>query len=151
MRQLAFLTSAQPFADLALLLLRLFVGLFLIWGVMNSVGSSERMTEFVNFLKDHGFPAPQLLASISIYLQLAMGVAFVLGLFTRWAGLLCAIHFGIALALDHAGGMRGIFPNGCLVFIGLYLGTHGAGRFSIDAALRANELPRMSSGVRLKK
>jgi len=45
----------------------------------------------------------------------------------------------------------GVFPSGCLVVIGLYLATHGAGRFSIDAALGANELPRMTGGVRLKK
>jgi hypothetical protein len=31
------------------------------------------------------------------------------------------------------------------------MATYGAGRFSIDAALRANELPRSTGGVRLKK
>ncbi len=35
--------------------------------------------------------------------------------------------------------------------IGLYLATHGAGRFSFDEALRANEVPRAAGGVRLKK
>ena len=152
MRNIFFLTPAQQFADFALLLLRLFVGLFLIWGVMDNVSSSERMAEFVKFLGAHGFPAPGLLAGLSVYLQLAIGVSFVLGLFTRWAGILCAIHFAIAIAMvDRHGGMRGIFPSGCLVFIGLYLATHGAGRLSIDAALRANEVPRAFGGVRLKK
>ena len=33
MRNLVFLGSAQPFADFALLLMRVFVGIFLIWGV----------------------------------------------------------------------------------------------------------------------
>jgi uncharacterized membrane protein YphA (DoxX/SURF4 family) len=37
------------------------------------------------------------------------------------------------------------------MLIGLYLATHGAGRFSIDEALRANETPRSTGGVRLKK
>ena len=93
------------------------------------------------------------MAPLSVYLQLAIGLGFILGLFTRWAGILCAIHFAIAIAMvDRHGGMRGVFPSGCLVFIGLYLATYGAGRFSIDAALRANELPRSASGgVRLKK
>jgi len=152
MRHIFFLSSAQQFADFALLLLRLFIGLFLIWGVMDNVSSSERMAEFVKFLGDHGFPAPRFLASLSVYLQLAIGVSFVLGLFTRWAGLLCAIHFAIAIAMvDRHGGMRGIFPSGCLVFVGLFLATHGAGRLSIDAALRANEVPRAIGSVRLKK
>src|SRR5215471_1417112 len=98
MRHIFFLSAAQRFADFALLLLRLFVGLFLIWGVMDSVSSSDHMTEFVGFLDNHGFPVPRFLAALSVYLQLAIGVGFVLGLFTRWAGILCAIHFAIAIA-----------------------------------------------------
>ena len=152
MRNLVFLSSAQRFADFALLLLRVFAGLFLIWNVWDNVTSSERMHEFAEFLAKHGFPSPGLLAPVSVYLQLAIGLAFVPGLFTRWAGLLCAIHFGVAIAMvDHAGGMRGIFPSGCLLLIGLYLGTHGAGRLSLDAALRANEVPRTMGSVRLRK
>jgi putative oxidoreductase len=85
------------------------------------------------------------------YLQLAGGAGFVLGLFTRWAGILCVIHFVAAIVLvDRFGGMRGIFPSGCLIAIGLYLATHGAGRFSVDAALGANDLPRTNGGVRFK-
>jgi putative oxidoreductase len=152
MRNFAFLTSAQPFADLALLLLRWFVGVYLIWGVMDNVGGSERMGALLNPLGDHEFSGPRWVATVTGYLQLAIGVAFVLGLFTRWAGILCAILFAIAIArLDHVGGMRGIFPSGCLVVMVLYLGTHGAGRFSVDAALRANELPRATGNVRLRK
>lgn len=152
MRKLVFLGSAQKFSDFALLLMRVFVGLYLVWGVWDSVTSHEQLEKFVSFLAEHGFPSPRLLAPVSVYLQLAIGVAFVLGLFTRWAGILCVVHFGIAIAMvDHHGGMRGIFPSGCLVVIGLFMATYGAGRFSIDAALRANELPRNSGSVRLKK
>ena len=152
MRSFMFLSTAQRFSDLALLLLRLFVGLFLIWGVMDSVGSSESMTGFVGFLGNHGFPIPRLLAMVSVYIQLAIGVCFVLGLFTRWAGLFCVVHFLVAIVMvDRHGGMRGIFPSGCLVFIGLFLATYGAGRLSIDAALRANDAPRSIGSVRLKK
>ena len=53
--------------------------------------------------------------------------------------------------VDRFGGMRGTFPSGCLVFVGLYLATYGAGRFSMDAALKANETPRSAGGVRLKR
>jgi len=152
MRNLVFLPAAQSLADFTLLLLRLFVGLFLVWGVWDNVTSGERMQEFAAFLGQHGFSSPRLMAPLSVYLQLAIGICFVLGAFTRWAGLLCAVHFVVAIVMvDYAGGMRGIFPSGCLVVIGLYLGTHGAGRFSLDAALRANELPRAAGTVRLKK
>ena len=43
MRKLLLLNSAQRFADLALLLLRVFVGIFLIWGVWDNVTSTERL------------------------------------------------------------------------------------------------------------
>ena len=152
MRKLLFLAPAQGFGDFSLLLLRLFVGLFLIWGVWDNVSSAARMQEYAAFLAQHGFSSPRLMAPLSVYLQLAIGLGFVVGLFTRWAGIFCAIHFAIAIAMvDRHGGMRGVFPSGCLVFIGLYLATYGAGRFSIDAALRANELPRAVGGVRLKR
>jgi len=153
MRNLVFLGTAQRFSDFALLLQRIFVGLFLVWGVWDNITSAERMHEFVEFLTKHGFPSPRLLAPLSVYLQLAIGLAFIFGVFTRWAGLLCAIHFAIAIAMvDRFGGMRGIFPSGCLMVIGLYLATYGAGRFSVDAALGANEVPRvLGGGVRLKK
>jgi putative oxidoreductase len=153
MRKLVFLAAAQPLGDFALLLQRLFVGLFLVWGVWDNITSAERMQEFVAFLTKFGFPSPGVLAPVSVYLQLLIGLGFIFGLFTRWAGILCAIHFFIAIAMvDRFGGMRGIFPSGCLIVIGLYLASHGAGRFSVDAALRANELPRTSGGgVRLKK
>jgi len=152
MRKLVFLAPAQRYADFTLLLMRVFVGCFLVWSVWKNVTSLEQMHEYEEYLGEHGFSSPRLLAPVSVYLQLAVGICFVTGVFSRWAGLLCAIHFAVAIAMiDHSGGMRGIFPSGCLVVIGLYLATHGAGRFSIDAALGANELPRVTGGVRLKK
>jgi putative oxidoreductase len=152
MRKLAYLPTAQRFADAALLLLRLFIGLFLIWNVWDNVTSGVRMQEFVEFLRRHDFMAPQVLGPASVYLQLGIGVAFMLGIFTRWAGLICAVHFAIAIFMvDHQGGMRGIFPSGCLLVMGLYLATHGAGRLSFDEALRANEVPRAVGSVRLRK
>ncbi len=152
MRKLVFLSFAQQFGDFALLLLRLFVGFFLIWGVWDNISDPARMAEFADFLAKHHFTQPKLLALLSVYAQLAIGIGFMLGLFTRWAGILCVVHFIIAIVMvDRFGGMRGIFPAGCLVAIGLYLATHGAGRFSADSALRANELPRATGGVRLRK
>jgi putative oxidoreductase len=152
MRKFLYLSGAQRFGDFALLLLRIFVGLFLIWGVWDNVTEPDRMREFVEFLRKAHFASPEILARISVYAQLLIGAGFVLGLFTRWAGIFCVIHFVVAIAMvDRFDGMRGVFPSGCLVLIGLYLATHGAGRFSLDSALKANEVPRGNGGVRLKR
>ena len=152
MRKFLFLSGAQRFGDFALLLLRLFVGLFLIFGVWDNISDSARMPEFVEFLRKHHFPSPRVLAPLSVYVQFLVGLAFVFGLFTRWAGILCVINFVVAIVMvDRFGGMRGTFPSGCLVFVGLYLATYGAGRFSMDAALKANEAPRSAGGVRVKR
>jgi putative oxidoreductase len=152
MRKLLFLSPAQRLGDFALLLLRVFVGLFLVWGVWDNVTDPARMREFVEFLRKFHFPSPELLAPLSVYTQLLVGVGFVLGLLTRWAGILCVINFVVAIVMvDRFGGMRGVFPSGCLVAIGFYLATHGAGRFSLDSALKANEQPRANGGVRLKR
>ena len=152
MRKFLYLSGAQRFGDLALLLMRLVVGLFLVAEVWDNISSPARRTEFVEFLRQHKFAAPQFLAPLSVYAQFAIGIAFVLGLFTRWAGILCVINFVVAIVMvDRFGGMRACFPSACLVVIGLYLATHGAGRFSVDSALKANDTPRSNGGVRLKK
>jgi putative oxidoreductase len=151
MRKFLLLNSAQRYSDFALLLLRLFVGLFLIGSVWANITDGARMQEYSAFLAKHGFPAAGILAPVSAYLQLAVGLGFVLGLFTRWAGIICAVVFAVAIAMvDRFDGMRGVFPSGCLFVIGLYLATYGAGRISVDAALRANDLPRSSGGVRFR-
>jgi putative oxidoreductase len=151
MRKFLFLNSAQRFSDFALLLMRLFVGLFLILNVWDNITETARMQEFVAFLGTHGFPSPKILAPVSVYLQFLIGLGFVLGLFTRWAGIFCVLNFVIAIVMvDRFTGMRGTFPSGCLVVIGLFLATYGAGAFSVDAALKANQLPRTNGGVRFK-
>lgn len=152
MRNYLYLSGAQRFSDFALLLLRAFVGVFLIWGVWDNLTEPARMQEFVEFLRKHHFTSPDLLAPASVYAQLLIGVAFILGLLTRWAGILCIVNFVIAIVMVHRfEGLRASFPSGCLIAIGLYLATHGAGRFSMDSALKANDAPRSSGGVRLKR
>ncbi|HEX7036604.1 MAG TPA: DoxX family protein [Pseudomonadales bacterium] len=124
--------------DAALLLMRIVVGALLVWGVVDNVVSAERMREFENFLAGFGFPAPALMAPLSVWAQLAVGVGFVLGLLARWAGVICAVNFVVAIVMvDVHGGIRGAFPSACLVVIGLYLATNGAGRFSLDHWLEA--------------
>ena len=124
------------FSDLALLLLRLTVGAFLIYGVWDNIVSGERMAEFVGFLEKFGFAVPQVMAPLSVWAQFLVGVAFILGIGTRWAGLVCAFNFVVAIAMvDHLQGIRGSFPSAALVAVGLYLATYGPGRFALEPLL----------------
>lgn len=123
--------------DLAFLILRAATGTFLIWGVWDNIASAQHMANFVGFLKQHGFPAPEILAPFDVWLQFVIGAMFIVGLGTRWAGLACALNFVIAIAMvDYLQGWRGSFGSQCLVVIGLVLATHGPGRFSLDSRLK---------------
>lgn len=136
MNRLITLPHLAAGTDLAFLALRLGVGAFLVWGVWDNITSAEHMATFVKFLDQFGFPMPELLAPFDVWLQLAIGVLFILGLATRWAGLACALNFVVAIVMvDHLQGWRGSFGSQCLVLIGLVLATHGPGRFSVDRVL----------------
>lgn len=134
--RLVFLRDLRIASDAALLLLRVFVGAFLIWGVSDNIVSGERMIEFGRFLERHGFIFPRLLAPLSVWAQFGCGIAFTLGLVTRWAGLICAFNFIVAVVMvDAAGGPRAAFPAAVLVLVGLYFATFGAGRLALDTLL----------------
>ena len=96
-----FLVGLNPFADLGLLSLRLLTGTFLIYGVLDNVVSVERMGEFAEFLAANKFAAPQFMAPLSVYTQLFCGIGLVLGLLTRWAGIVLAINFIVAVFMVH--------------------------------------------------
>jgi uncharacterized membrane protein YphA (DoxX/SURF4 family) len=57
--------------------------------------------EFVVFLDQFNFPYPELMAPLSIAFQFGAGIAFILGLFTRWFGLFTAINFIVAVWMVH--------------------------------------------------
>jgi putative oxidoreductase len=136
MPELILLTSLKRHSDLALLLLRSIVGAFLIWGVWDNIVSAERMREFVAFLTKFGFDAPQLMAHLSVWAQFAVGIGFMAGLLTRWAGVICTINFAVALLMvDRFSGIRGSFPAAFLTTLGIYMALNGAGRFSLDSLL----------------
>ncbi len=136
MTNAVLLTSLQRYSDHGLLLLRLLVGSFLIYGVWDNIVSAERMEEFVAFLTKFGFPAPAFMARLSVWAQFAIGLSFITGMLTRWAGILCAINFAVAFVMvDRFAGFRGAFPALCLLAIGVYLTFRGCGRFGVDYAL----------------
>lgn len=134
MADLTFLSSLKRYDDAGLLLMRVVIGAFLIWGVWDNITSAERMNEFVAFLTKFQFPVPHLMARLSVWAQFAVGAAFIVGLLTRWAGIVCVINFVVAIAMvDRFAGLRAAFPSTCLILIGIYLALHGAGRYSADA------------------
>lgn len=122
--------------DAALLLFRAGVGGFLIWGVWDNISDPKHMAVFADFLSSHGFPVPQIAARLSVAVQFFCGLAFVLGGMTRWAGLLCAANFIVALVMvDYKLGIRASFPAGSLVLFGFYLSARGPGRYAIEERL----------------
>lgn len=134
LKKLLFLPDNARHADLGLLLLRGATGAFLIYQSQDNVFSAARMAEFEKFLAQFGFIFPELMAPLSVYAQFAAGIAFILGLLTRWAGLVTAFNFIVAVYMVHWNdSVPGIWPAAILIFLGLYFGLRGAGRYGFDA------------------
>ncbi len=133
MRDFLFLPGNARFADFGLLLLRLATGAFLIFQSHDNVLSATRMDEFAGFLAQFNFVYPELMAPLSVYAQFAAGIAFILGLFTRWFGLITAFNFLVAVWMVHwSDPVPGIWPAAILIFLGLYFGLRGSGRYGLD-------------------
>ncbi len=130
------LSGLARFSDFAFLALRALVGAFLMWGTWDNIVAPERMQEFVAFLTQLSCPAPALAAPVSVYAQFACGALIIIGLLTRWAGLVMAFNFIVAVWLVHPGAdFRALFPPLVMIAIPLVLATHGAGRYSADAVI----------------
>lgn len=137
MKRILFLDVAKGFSDTSLFLLRLLTGAFLVWGVWDNIVSAERMAEFETFMTQFGFAAPGVLAPLSVYAQFACGILFILGLFTRWAGLLMAFNFIVGFLMVHlADDFRAQFPALILIAVSLHFAAAGGGRFSLDRLFR---------------
>ncbi|MGI8705507.1 MAG: DoxX family protein [Sphingomicrobium sp.] len=131
---LLFLTGNARHADLGLLLLRWATGAFLIYQSHDNVLSAERMAEFEAFLTQFNFAYPEWMAPLSVYAQFAAGIAFILGLLTRWFGLITAFNFIVAVWMVHwTDPVPAIWPAAILIFLGLYFGLRGSGRYGLDA------------------
>lgn len=127
------LNNLARYSDLTLFALRALTGAFLVHETWDNVSSAARMTEFVEFLGQHGFPAPALLAPLSVAIQFGCGILLVAGLLTRVAGLLIAANFLVAVLMVHWDeAFRGWWPAIVLVFLGLHFAAAGSGRFGLD-------------------
>jgi putative oxidoreductase len=119
--------------DAALLVLRLFTGLVLMYGTLDNVLHQENMLEFRDFVAKHGFPVPLFSAYLSAYAQFISGILIALGLLTRPAAFVMVINFAVALAMVHWGlpFSANISPM-AMLFNSLCLLISGAGAHSVD-------------------
>lgn len=124
-------------ADFGLLVLRIVVGGHLMFMTQDNVFSWTRMLEFRDFLAQFGFPWPLLCAVLSVAGQFVGGLALVLGLYTRFAGLVIAFNFVVAIwMVDSKQPYPGAFAALALVAVALCLMFTGAGRHSLDRLWR---------------
>lgn len=124
-------------ADLGLLILRVVVGGHLMVMTQDNVFSWGRMLEFRDFMAQFGFPYPLFCAVLSVIGQFGGGLALVLGLCTRFAGLVVAFNFVVAIwMVDSKQPYPGAFAALALVAAGLCLMFTGGGRWSLDRAWR---------------
>ncbi len=136
MRRWLFLPDLERFDDIALLLLRAVTGAFLVYQSHDNVLSAARMEEFERFLAGFHFPAPSLMAPLCVWAQMLCGLGFLLGLFTRWAGIVTLFMFVVAVWMVHwSQDFAGWWPALVLVFLGLLFATRGGGRYALDSVI----------------
>ena len=118
--------------DIGLLILRLFLGLRIVYGVIDNILNWDKMIEFADFLKAMHFPAPTFCAVLSVYVQFLSAVLILLGYKTRFAAGLLVINFIVALVMVHRkDSIEGMTPALAMLFISLSLIFLGAGQWSL--------------------
>lgn len=121
--------------DVGLLFLRVFAGLAL--ALAHGRGKVPPSQGFIGMIGGMGLPEPALFAWLAAIAEFGGGLLIALGLLTRPASLLVVGHFLFVVLLAHAGDSFGDreLPFFFLVSALLFL-LAGAGRYSVDAALR---------------
>ena len=140
--ELLLLSGLGRYREVGILALRLFLGFTLIYGTVDNVLSAERMLEFRDFLAANGFPSPLASAYLSAYAQFVCGFLILLGLLTRWAAIVMAINFIVALVMVHVGLPFGenISPL-AMLFSSLLFVLYGGGPMSVDSRLENRTAP----------
>ena len=119
--------------DVGILLLRLFIGSRLLYGVLDNILHWEHMLAFEAFLKNFHFPFPLLSAIVSVYAQAIAAILILIGFKIRWAALVMVVNFTIAYMAVHWGEQydASTAPLAMLFCNALFLFT-GAGKYSFD-------------------
>jgi putative oxidoreductase len=132
---LAFKTAMRflrlPNVDLAILVLRLFVGVRLIYGVQDNILHWSHMKAFELFLQQHKFPLPLFSAILSVYAQAIAGIFFIAGWQVRLAAVMMMVNFVVALVMVHRGqSFEQMTPVLFMLVSAIVLFFAGAGRFA---------------------
>jgi putative oxidoreductase len=136
--------SAEPLYDLALLLLRVFIGVCFVvhaLGKLGLVGTGD-MAGFTGWLKDLGVPYAAAQARIAMLSELVGGSLLAVGFLTRPAAVLLVVTMIVAGKLGHRGAGYLITndPPGAeytinLAVVCFVVALFGPGAYSVDALL----------------
>ncbi len=119
--------------DIGVLLLRLFIGLRLIYGVVDNILSWPKMLEFRDFLAQFHFPFPLVCAVLSVYGQFLAGVLVILGWKIRYGAIILIVNFTVAiLMVDRHGTVETMTPALAILFCGILFLFQGGGKYSLD-------------------
>ncbi|HEU4469767.1 MAG TPA: DoxX family protein [Flavisolibacter sp.] len=122
--------------DIGLLLLRLFTGVRLVYGVQDNVLSRQHMYAFRDFLAANNFPFPLACAYLSVFAQLTAGLLLIVGWQVRLAAFIMCLNFLVAILMVHrADSFEGMTPAMALFFINLLFLFSGGGRYALDKRL----------------
>lgn len=139
-----FITSTPFLLDVAILILRIFLGLcFVVHGLgkLGLVGPGN-MAGFTSWLRSLGLPFPEFQARVAMITELSGGLLMACGLGTRIAALFCFIAMSVAAVVGHKGGGYLITNNPPgneyalnLAMFMIVLLLLGPGHYSLDYAL----------------
>ena len=127
-----FYTWLDKNKDTGIFLLRLFIGIRLLYGVLDNIFSWDHMLEFKDFLNKFNFPFPLISAVVSVYAQAIAGIMILLGWKIRIAAILMIINFLVALIVHRNDTLEEMTPALAIFFSSLLFLFQGAGRISLD-------------------
>ena len=121
------------YKSLGVLILRLFIGIRLIYGVMDNVFNWHHMLLFRDFLEQFQFPFPLVSAVVSVYAQFCAGIMIILGWKIRWAAILMIINFLVALFTVHrTDSFEQMTTVLCIIFIHVLFLFVGPGKYAVE-------------------
>lgn len=119
------------YKGLGIFLLRLFIGVRLIYGVWDNIISWDRMLEFKAFLASQNFPLPLVSAIASVYAQFICALLILAGWKIKWAALAMIINFVIAAYIELPRGFEAMTPALAILFSNIVFFLEGPGKFAI--------------------
>ncbi len=138
-----FNAGSDKIRNEAILVARILLALlFIIFGWKKLTGFSGA----VGYMAATGAPAPELSAAIAIVMEFFVGIAIILGVATRPLALLLMLytlataiighHYWTMTGMEQFENMINFYKNVSIIGGLFVLYVSGAGRYSVDAALR---------------